>query len=70
MYMNYNRYNYFFLSFVLIYECFSKRAQIEGTCLENNVEEGKSCECHMCIGPAISSTVRIFLFQLFLVLLI
>ncbi|XP_043790535.1 uncharacterized protein LOC122713817 isoform X3 [Apis laboriosa] len=36
----------------------SVKAQIEGTCLENNVEEGKSCECHMCIGPTISSTIN------------
>ncbi|XP_016916773.1 uncharacterized protein LOC108000733 isoform X2 [Apis cerana] len=36
----------------------SVKAQIEGTCLENNVEEGKSCECHMCIGSAISSTIN------------
>ncbi|KAK9306519.1 hypothetical protein QLX08_002885 [Tetragonisca angustula] len=36
----------------------SVRAHIEGTCLENNIDEGKSCECHMCIGPAISSTVN------------
>ncbi|OAD59262.1 hypothetical protein WN48_09528 [Eufriesea mexicana] len=36
----------------------SVRAHIEGTCLENTIEEGRSCECHMCIGPAVSSTVN------------
>ncbi|CAL7937736.1 unnamed protein product [Xylocopa violacea] len=34
------------------------RAHNEGTCLENNAEDGKSCECHMCTGPAVTSTVN------------
>ncbi|XP_053976246.1 uncharacterized protein LOC128875001 isoform X1 [Hylaeus volcanicus] len=36
----------------------SVRAHNEGGCLENNAEEGKSCDCHMCIGPAVSPTVN------------
>ncbi|XP_076174417.1 uncharacterized protein LOC143150204 isoform X2 [Ptiloglossa arizonensis] len=36
----------------------SVRAHNEGGCLENNPEEGKSCECHMCIGPSVSPTVN------------
>lgn len=44
-----------------------KRAHVEGTCLENTIEEGRNCECHMCIGPAISSTVRMLLFLTFVV---
>ncbi|XP_076242087.1 uncharacterized protein LOC143184037 isoform X3 [Calliopsis andreniformis] len=36
----------------------SVRAHNEGSCLESNAEEGKSCECHMCTGPSVSSNVN------------
>ncbi|XP_017888915.1 uncharacterized protein LOC108630248 [Ceratina calcarata] len=36
----------------------SVRAHNEGTSLESNGQEDKSCECHICTGPAVTSTVN------------